>query len=106
MNIANMMKQAKEMQAKMEKMQEKLGNLEVEGTSGGGMVSLTITGKGEMKKIAISDECMSPDDKEMLEDLIVAAYNDAKVKMDNKNAEEMQKITGGMGLPGGMKLPF
>lgn len=106
MNIANMMKQAKEMQAKMEKMQADLEQMIAEGVAGGGMVTIKVNGKGEMKGVKISPECMSEDDREMLEDLIIAAYNDAKAKIDKKSAEEMQKITGGLNLPGGMKLPF
>lgn len=106
MNIANMMKQAKEMQAKMEKMQADLDQMIAEGVAGGGMVTIKVSGKGEMKGISISPECMAEDDREMLEDLIVAAYNDAKAKIDKKSAEEMQKVTGGLNLPAGMKLPF
>lgn len=106
MNIAGMMKKAQEMQKKMQEMQNKLADITEEGSAGAGMVKITVNGKHDMKNIEISPELIVPEDKEMLEDLIVAAYNDAKQKIESKNAAEMEKLTGGMGLPGGMKLPF
>jgi nucleoid-associated protein EbfC len=106
MNIQKMMKQAQQMQQKMVQMQEELGSREFEGKAGGGMVSVIIGGKGDMRKATIDASLMNVDEKEMLEDLIVAAFNDAKAKADATTQEEMSKLTGGMGLPADMKLPF
>lgn len=106
MNIAGMMKKAQEMQKKMQEMQDNLVNISEEGTAGAGMVTVIINGKNEVKKINISDELMNVSEKDILEDLLIAALNDAKRKIDTKAATEMEKITGGLGLPGGMKLPF
>jgi DNA-binding YbaB/EbfC family protein len=105
-NLGNMMKQAQQMQQKMQQMQEKLGETEVPGVSGGGMVQVILTGKGEMRKISIDKAAVDPDDIEMLEDLIVAAHNDAKGKAEAMMQEEMGKLTAGLPLPPGMKLPF
>lgn len=106
MNIQKMMKQAQEMQSKMATMQAKLEEEETEGTSGGGMVVVRMNGKGLAKKLTVDKSLIVPDDKEMLEDLIIAAFNDAKNKVDANINDQMAKITGGMGLPQGMKLPF
>jgi hypothetical protein len=105
-NIGQFLKQAQQMQAKMAEMQEKLVHLTVEGTSGGGMVVAVANGKGDIKSIKINPELVDPKEVEILEDLIVAAINDAKAKAETAAAEEMAKITGGLNLPGGMKLPF
>ncbi len=105
-NLGNMMKQAQEMQAKMAEMQESLGRVELTGASGGGMVEVTLTGKGEMRKVKIDPALVDKDEIEVLEDLIAAAHNDAKSKVEAHAAEEMSKITGGLQLPPGMKLPF
>ncbi|EKV32523.1 hypothetical protein co-occurring with RecR [Caenispirillum salinarum AK4] len=105
-NLGQLMKQAQQMQSKMTEMQEKLGELEVAGTSGGGMVTVTLNGKGEMRGVKIDKSLIDPEDVEVLEDLIVAAHNDAKGKAEEAMQEEMQKVTGGMQLPPGMKLPF
>jgi nucleoid-associated protein EbfC len=105
-NIDNMMKQAQQMQKKMAEAQEKLDSIEVEGISGGGMVKVTATAKGNIKRILIDDSLMSKEEKEMTEDLIVAAINDAKQKGEVASQEEMKSITGGIPLPPGMKLPF
>jgi DNA-binding YbaB/EbfC family protein len=105
-NIGNMMKQAQQLQKKMADAQEKLSLIEVEGASGGGMVKVTATAKGEIKRIKIDDSLMIKEEKEMMEDLIVAAINDAKEKGEIASQEEMKSITGGMPLPPGMKLPF
>ncbi len=104
MNIQKMMKQAQEMQRKMADMQANLEASEMEGTSGGGAVTLTMSGKGELRKISISESAMA--DREMLEDLIIAAHNDAKAKIDDATASAMGEVTGGLNLPAGMKLPF
>ena len=104
-NIGNMMKQAQDMQKKMEAMQDELNQTEITGQSGAGMVTVTVTGKGEVRNISIDDSLMS-EEKEILEDLIVAGFNDAKTKADAHIAEETQKIMGGLNLPAGFKLPF
>jgi DNA-binding YbaB/EbfC family protein len=105
-NLAGLMKQAQQMQSKMQEMQAKLEAIDVEGTAGAGMVSVTLNGKGDMRKIRIDPKLADPSDMEMLEDLIVAAHSDAKRKMEQLAADEMQKISGGLNLPPGMKLPF
>ena len=105
-NLGQMMKQAQAMQAKMAEMQEKLAELEVSGQAGAGMVTATLNGKSELRGLKIDPSLVDPSDVEVLEDLIVAAVNDAKVKVEAKVAEEMQKVTGGLSLPPGMKLPF
>jgi len=106
MKLGQMMKQAQQVQAKMAEMQESLGDVEVSGGSGGGLVSVTLNGKGEMRAIKIDSSLASPDDVEMLEDLVVAAFNDAKAKVEAHVQEEMAKVTGGLNLPAGMNLPF
>jgi len=105
-NIGNMMKQAQEMQKKISEVQEKLNSIEVEGTSGGGLVKVIATAKGEIKRVKLDKTVMKEDEKEITEDLIVAAINDAKKKGEAASQEEMKKITGGLSLPPGMKLPF
>jgi DNA-binding YbaB/EbfC family protein len=105
-NLGQMMKQAQEMQSKMADMQAKLDQVEVTGASGGGMVTITLTGKGEMRKIKLDKSLADPEEVEMLEDLILAAYNDARGKVEDHVATEMAKVTGGLKLPPGMKLPF
>ncbi len=106
MNLQKMMKQAQEMQSKMAQMQEELESREFEGASGAGMVKVTLTGKGAMTKLSIDASLMNADEKDMLEDLIIAAHNDAKTKADDGAADEMKKLTGGLQLPPGMKMPF
>jgi DNA-binding YbaB/EbfC family protein len=105
-NLAGLMKQASQMQTKMQEMQAKLESIEVEGASGAGMVTLTLNGRGEMKRVKIDPKLADPAEMEMVEDLIVAAHADAKRKIEAMASEEMQKVTGGMQLPPGMKLPF
>ncbi len=105
-NLGNLMKQAQQMQAKMAEMQEKLAAMELSGAAGGGMVNATVNGKGEVKRVKIDKSIVDPNDVEMLEDLVVAAINDARSKIETAAAAEMQKITGGLDLPGGFKLPF
>jgi len=106
MNIQKMMKQAQEMQSKMVAMQERLEASETEGSSGGGAVKVVLTGKKQLKKIMIDDSLLVPAEKEMLEDLIVAAMNDAGGKIDEISSSQMSAMTSGMNLPPGMKLPF
>jgi DNA-binding YbaB/EbfC family protein len=105
-DILDMMKKAQAVQARLQEAQEELARLDVDGQSGGGMVRVTLTGKGEMKAVAIDPSLLSPGDKEMVEDLILAAYADAKSKADRLAAEKMQSLTAGLPLPPGMKLPF
>jgi nucleoid-associated protein EbfC len=106
MNIGQMMKQVQDMQAKMADMQSRLGDVVVSGQSGGSMVVAVMNGKGELRKIAIDPKLINIDEKEMLEDLIVAAVNDAKAKAEKQIAEETEKMMGGLKLPPGVKLPF
>ena len=106
MNIGQMMRQVQEMQTKMASMQERLGQEEVSGQAGGGMVVATMNGKGELKKIKIDAKLVDPAEIEMLEDLIVAACNDAKAKAEKSIASETEKMMGGLKLPPGVKLPF
>jgi DNA-binding YbaB/EbfC family protein len=105
-NLGQMMKQAQEMQSRMADMQARLEQVEVSGSSGGGMVTVTLNGKTEMKKLKIDKSLVDPEDVEVLEDLVLAAFNDAKAKVEAHMNEEMAKVTGGMKLPGGLKLPF
>ena len=105
-NLGNMLKEAQKLQSRMADMQAKLADIEVAGAAGGGMVSVTLNGKGEMRKVKIDRALIDPDEVEILEDLIVAAFNDAKVKVEAHVQEEMSKLTGGLDLPGGLKLPF
>jgi DNA-binding YbaB/EbfC family protein len=105
-NLGQLMKQAQDMQSRMAEMQEKLGDMEVIGTSGGGMVEAVLNGKGELKRMKIDPTLISPSDSEVLEDLVVAAVNDAKGKGDEKMKTEMSQFTGGLQLPPGFKLPF
>jgi len=105
-NLGNMLKQAQEMQAKMQEMQAKLDAAEVSGSAGGGMVTVTLNGKGVMRQIKIDPKIVNAGEVEMLEDLILAAVNDARARVDSHVKEEMAKVTGGLQLPAGMKLPF
>ncbi len=105
-NLGQMMKQAQQMQAKMAELQAELAQTEVKGASGGGMIEVTMNGKGEMRGIKIDPALVDPKDVEVLEDLIVAAANDAKAKAEAEVAERMREVTGGIELPAGMKLPF
>ncbi len=105
-NLGNMLKQAQQMQTRMAEMQARLEAESVEGAAGGGMVKLTLSGKGELRRVSIDPALMTADDREVLEDLLLAAHADAKQKVEAMMAEEMQKATAGMNLPAGMKLPF
>tara|TARA_Y100000741_G_scaffold363544_1_gene351989 strand:- start:905 stop:1228 length:324 start_codon:yes stop_codon:yes gene_type:complete len=105
-NIGNMMKQAQELQKKMADAQENLKSIEVEGNAGGGLVKVIASAKGDIKRVSIDKSIMKEDEKEIAEDLIVAAINDAKQKAEEVAKEEMKKVTGGISLPPGMKLPF
>ncbi|MAM68445.1 MAG: YbaB/EbfC family nucleoid-associated protein [Rhodospirillaceae bacterium] len=105
-NLGNLMKQAQEMQAKMQEMQDRLAEIEIDGTAGAGLVTVTLNGKGDMRGLKIDPSIFSSGDAEVVEDLIVAAHNDARVKSEQRMQEEMSKVTGGLNLPPGMKLPF
>ena len=105
-NLGQLMKQAQEMQAKMGELQAKLAEAEVTGQSGGGMVEVTLNGKFDLRRVKIDKAIAKPDDVEVLEDLIVAAFADAKSKAEAQVQEEMKKLTGGLSLPGGFNLPF
>ena len=104
-DFADLMSQAKKMQEKMKETQEALKKIEVEGISGGNVVKVIMNGEGELKKITIEDVLLK-ESKEIVEDLIVAAHNDAKSKLKKKTTEEISKVTGGIDLPPGFKLPF
>lgn len=103
-NIAQLMQQAQKMQENLQKAQEELAKLEVTGSAGGGMVSVTLTGSKECRKVRIDPSILS--DQEMLEDLVAAAFNDASNKIDSESKSRMGSATAGMQLPPGMKLPF
>ena len=103
--LGNLMKQAQKMQEDMQKAQAELADMEVEGQAGGGMVKVVMTGRHEIRRVNIDDSLMG-DDKEMLEDLLAAAVNDAVRRVEETTQERMSGLTAGMNLPGGMKLPF
>ena len=105
-DIMGLMKQAQQMQAKMQAMQAELEAQEVEGASGGGLVKVVATAKGAVKSIAIDDSLMKPEEKEILEDLLVTALEDARKKAERMVEEKMKSMTAGLPLPPGMKLPF
>mgnify|MGYP001175667437 FL=1 len=106
MNFNNMMKQAQELQKKMAEAQKKVESLEAEGTSGGGLIKIIIDGKNNVRSVKIDESLISKEDIEILEDLILAAFNDGKEKIQKKISDEMSSITGGLQLPPGFKMPF
>jgi len=105
-NLGNMMKQAQQMQTRMTEMQEAMEAHEVEGSSGGGLITISMSGKHTVHNVSIDPSLIDPSDREVLEDLIQAALNDAKSKIDAYKAEKMADITGGLPMPPGFKLPF
>jgi len=105
-NIGNMMKQAQMLQANMQRAQQEIANLQVTGEAGGGMAKVTMTGKHQVLRVTLDPSLISGDDKDMLEDLIAAAVNDAVQKIERTSQEKMSSMMGGMNLPPGMKLPF
>ena len=105
-DILGLMKQAKEMQAKMAEMQESLAQMDAEGTAGGGMVTVTLSGKGEMKSVRIDPSLVRDGESEMIEDLVIAAHAQAKEKVEQMMAEKTRELTAGLPIPPGMKLPF
>lgn len=103
--LGNLMKQAQKMQENLQKAQEELGNMEITGESGGGLVAVVMTGRHEVRRVSIDDSLLQ-EDKDMLEDLVAAAVNDAVHKVEKATQEKFSGMAAGMGLPGGMKLPF
>lgn len=105
-DFMGMMKKAAELQSKMQAMQAELESIEIEGSSGGGVVKVVLNGKGDLKGVTIDQSLMKPDEKEIVEDLLVTAHADARKKSESVMAEKMKALTGGLPLPPGMKLPF
>lgn len=103
-DLMGLMKQAQELQARVQKMQEELAGLEIEGQAGAGLVRVTLNGKGEMRRLKIDPSLMKPEETEILEDLIVAGFQDAKNKVEQAMQSKMQEVTGGLPLPPGLKL--
>jgi len=103
--MGNLMKQAQKMQEQMQRAQDELAEKEVMGESGAGLVKVTMNGRHDVKRVELDDSLME-EDKDMLEDLLAAAVNDAVRKVETRNRDEMEKLTAGMGLPAGMKMPF
>ena len=104
-NMGNMMKQAQLMQERLQKAQDEIAKMEVVGESGAGMVKITVTGNHEVRRVSIDDSLFT-DDKDILEDLLAAAFNDAQRRIEEQSKEKISAVTGGMQLPPGMKLPF
>jgi len=105
-NLGQMLQQAQEMQQKMAEAQEQLDSIELQGSAGGGMVTITLTAKGEMKGVKVDPSLLNREDMETLEDLLAAAHADARAKAQERCQEEMAKVTGGLDLPEGFKMPF
>lgn len=105
-DIMGLMKQAKEMQAKMAEMQENMNEIEAEGSAGAGMVTVTLSGKGDLKALSIDPSLLKEGEGEMIEDLMIAAHADAKRKVDEIVQEKTRELTAGLPIPPGMKLPF
>ncbi|MEO0328412.1 MAG: YbaB/EbfC family nucleoid-associated protein [Pseudomonadota bacterium] len=105
-DIMGLMSKAKEMQTKMQEMQEELANLEIEGNSGGGLVKVILNGKGLMVSVSIDPSLLKEEETDIVEDLVMAAHNDAKAKVEEETARKTQELTAGLPLPPGMKLPF
>ena len=105
-DIMGMMKKAQELQSKMADLQDRLGDLVIEGRSGGGLVTVTLSGKNDLKGLKIDPSLMKPGEEGILEDLVIAAHADAKGKVETEAARQMQEVTAGLPLPPGMKLPF
>jgi DNA-binding YbaB/EbfC family protein len=104
MNLEDLFKQAKDVQAKAEQMQALIAAVEVDGSAGGGLVRMTLDGKSGLKRLTLDPSILKPEDRQIVEDLIVAAHADAKAKLERRVAEEMQKIAGSLGLPPGLGL--
>jgi DNA-binding YbaB/EbfC family protein len=106
MDFLKMMKQAKQMQEQMGSLQEQIVEIEVEGSAGGGLVNVRLNGKGDLKGLSIDPSLLKEEEKEILEDLIIAAHTEARAKVEQAIQEKTQDLMGGLGLPEGMKLPF
>jgi nucleoid-associated protein EbfC len=106
MNLGDLFKQARDLQAKTQELQNTLSAIEVDGVSGAGLVRVTMNGKGELRRVSLDPSLMAPGERQTVEDLLIAAHNDAKSKLERRVAEEMHKIAGSMGLPPGIGLPF
>lgn len=105
-NLGQMMKQAQQLQSRMAELQDQLASAEISGSAGGGLVTVTLSGKGEARRISVDPSLIVADEADVLEDLLVAAFNDAKAKVEAHMAERMAEITGGLKLPPGLQLPF
>jgi hypothetical protein len=105
-NLGQMMKQAQQLQSRMTELQDQLAAAEISGSAGGGLVTVTLSGKGEARRISVDPSLIVADEADVLEDLLVAAFNDAKAKVEAHMAERMAEITGGLKLPPGLQLPF
>ena len=105
-DMMSLMKQAKEMQKKMETAKARVADLRAEGSSGGGLVTMILSGEGNMQSLSLDDSLIEREEKEVLEDLIIAAYHDAKIKLQQQQAEAMQSAMGDIQLPPGMEMPF
>jgi DNA-binding YbaB/EbfC family protein len=105
-DFLGLMKQAAQLQTKMQEMQAELDRIEVEGAAGGGLVSVTLNAKGDLKGVKIDNSLLKPEEKEIVEDLLVAAHADARRKAETVMQDKMKGLTGGLPLPPGMKLPF
>ncbi len=105
-NLGQMMKQAQEMQAKMAELQARMEHVELTGTAGAGLVSITLNGKGEVRRVSIDPSLAKPDEVGVLEDLVAAAANDARAKVEARMQEETRQLMGGLALPPGLNLPF
>ncbi|MFV0296462.1 MAG: YbaB/EbfC family nucleoid-associated protein [Hyphomicrobiaceae bacterium] len=103
-DLMKLMAQAGQIQQRMQKMQEELASMEIEGQAGAGLVKVVLNGKGEMRAVRIDPDLMKPGEGEMLEDLIIAAHQDARAKVDSTMADQMKEVTGGLPIPPGMKL--
>ncbi|TYC51827.1 YbaB/EbfC family nucleoid-associated protein [Rhodobacterales bacterium] len=106
MDFLKMMKQAKQMQEQMGSLQDQIVDIEADGSAAGGLVTVRLNGKGELKSLKIDPSLLKEDEAEILEDLIIAAHTDGRVKIDQAIQEKTQELMGGLGLPAGMKLPF
>ncbi len=105
-DLGDMFKKAQELQSKLDEFQSELAAMEVTGQSGAGLVTVTLNGKSAMRRVKIDPSLLKPEEAEVLEDLLVAAHSDAKAKVEQRAQDEAEKLTGGLGLPPGFKLPF
>jgi len=106
MNLGDLFKQARDLQAKTQELQNVLAAIEVDGVSGAGLVRLTMNGKGELRRLLLDPSLLKPDERQTVEDLVVAAHSDAKAKLERRVADEMRKIAGSLGLPPGIGFPL